>query len=152
MPVIIVGADTPLGAATVDALLPRPSEVHAFVTSPDFAIELRSRGVKVALGDISDGSHLGGAALNAFCAVLIGQAATDERERSFATDRDGVLAAWADGLVDAGVKRIILVDDYPPPEQMTTAQAQFAQVLTTEREPAEVAQEITALEDAAQLP
>ncbi len=152
MPTIIVGADTPLGEATIDAFLPRPSEVRAFVTSTDAATELRSRGVKVALGDVSDGSHVGGAALNAFCAVLIGQAATDERERSFAVDRDSVLEAWADGLVDAGVNRVILVDDEPPPEQLAAMNAEFAQVLTTGRDPAAIAQEITALEDAAHLP
>lgn len=152
MPVIIVGADTPLGAATMDTFLPRPSEVRAFVTSPDVAIELRSRGVKVALGDVSDGSHIGGAALNAFCAVLIGHAATDERERSFAEDRESVLAAWAEGLVDAGVKRVILVDDGPLAAQLADLDAEFAQVQTAGRDAAEVAREVATLEDAVKLP
>lgn len=152
MPVIIVGADTPLGEATINTLLPRPSEVRAFVTSPDVAAELRSRGVKVALGDISDGSHIGGAALNAFCAVLIAQAATDERDRSFAPDRDSVLEAWAEGLVDAGIKRVILVDDEPPPAALTAVNAEFAQIAPADRDPAEIAQEVSTLEDAVQLP
>lgn len=152
MPVIIVGADTPLGAATIDTLLPRPSEVRAFVTSPEVAVELRSRGVKVALGDISDGSHLGGAALNAFCAVLISQAATDERERHFAADREAVLAAWVDGLIDAGIKRVILVDDEPATTQFAGLEAEFAQVRIAGRDAGKVAQEIATLEDAIKLP
>lgn len=151
MPVIIVGADTPLGEATINTFLPRPSEVRAFVTSPDAATELRSRGVKVALGDVSDGSHIGGAALNAFCAVLIAQAATDNRERSFASDREAVLAAWAEGLVDAGVKRVILVDDEPPPAALDDVKAEFALVSPADRDPAEIAQEVATLEDAVEL-
>ncbi len=111
MPVIVVGADTRVGAATVDALASRVGELRAFVTDPDHGESLKSRGVKVAVGDVSDGSHVGGAALRAFCAVLIGQAAGDDRERSFAGTPEAVVTAWADGLRDAGVARIIWVGD-----------------------------------------
>ena len=66
MPVIVIGADTPTGHAVVDALLPRRGEVRAFVSDPTEAAALKERGVKVAVGDVSDGSHIGGAATQGF--------------------------------------------------------------------------------------
>lgn len=115
MPVIVVGADTALGEKIVEALLANASEVRAFVTNVDVAMAFKARGAKVAIGDVSDGSHVGGAALNAFCAVLISEAATDDRERSFAATPDAVVAAWAEGLADAGTKRAIWIDDGTTP-------------------------------------
>jgi hypothetical protein len=38
-------------------------------------------------------------------------AAADDRERSFAGDPKAVLEAWCEGLIDAGVARVIVVDD-----------------------------------------
>lgn len=110
MPVIVIGADTPIGASIIDALLPRDGEVRAFVTDAATGLALKDRGAKVAIGDVSDGSHVGGAALNAFCAVVVGEAAVDDRERSFAADPAAVVAAWAEGLADAAVARVIAVD------------------------------------------
>lgn len=150
MPVIVVGADTPLGRATMDALLPRDGEVRAFVSSPEAAVELRDRGVKVALGDVSDGSHVGGAALNAFCAVMIEQAATDEREKSFADSPAAVVAAWIEGLKDAGVTRAIFVGSHPVDDPAVTAE--FAAVDPAGRSPQAIADEVARLEDAARLP
>ena len=150
MPVIVIGADTPLGRATMDALLPRDGEVRAFVSSPDAAAQLRNRGVKVALGDISDGSHVGGAALNAFCAVMIEQAATDERERSFAATPAAVVAAWIEGLNDAGVARTILVGSVAA--DGSELAAEFARIDPSHRSLDEVAAEVARLEDAAELP
>jgi uncharacterized protein YbjT (DUF2867 family) len=111
MPVIVIGADTPTGRAVVDALLPRRGEVRAFVSDPAEAAALKDRGVKVAVGDVSDGSHIGGAASRAFCAVAVVAAAADDRERSFAGDPQAVLDAWREGLIDAGVARVIVVED-----------------------------------------
>lgn len=152
MPVIVIGADTPLGRATMDELLPRSSEVRAFVTSPEAANTLRSQGVKVALGDISDGSHVGGAALNAYCAVLIAEAAYDDRDRAFADTPQAVIRTWVDGLNDAAITRAIFVGD--PPEAATLAglQAELAVVTTEARPAAEVAAEVSRLEDAIELP
>lgn len=152
MPVVVVGADTSLGAATLEALLPRNGEVRAFVTSPAVAAELRGRGVKVALGDVSDGSHVGGAALNAFCAVLVGEAASDDRERSFAADPDAVLEAWIEGLNDAKVSRAIVVWDQAPPELVAQLAAETVVVTTAGRSPNEVAAEVADLEEVAELP
>ena len=151
MPVIVVGADTEMGEAIMDALLPRSGEVRAFVTSPESAAALRARDVKVALGDVSDGSHIGGAALNAFCAVLIGEATRDTRERSFADDPESVLAAWVEGLNEAGIQRAIFVGERPAAETVRALQAVSVHV-ATDQPPTTVAAEVAGLEDAAQVP
>ena len=54
MPVIVVGADTEVGRAAVDALLPDAAEVRAFVTDPKAIDPLKALGVKVAVGDVID--------------------------------------------------------------------------------------------------
>lgn len=135
----------------MDALLPRPGEVRAFVSSPQAAADLRARGVKVALGDISDGSHVGGAAVGAFCAILIGEAATDDRERSFAADREAVVAAWVEGLNDTAVQRVILVEETAGSGILADLKAESAVVATSGREPDEITTAIAALEDAVEL-
>lgn len=150
MPVIVVGADTPMGETIMDALLPRDGEVRAFVTSERVAADLKARGVKVAIGDVSDGSHVGGAALNAFCAVLVEAAAADSRERSFAADADEVAAAWIEGLNDAAVTRAIFVGSDPP--DAARLKAEFAVVDPAGLSPTEVAARVAELEDAAELP
>lgn len=154
MPVIVIGADTPLGRAAVDALLPGAAELRAFITDPDALDALRARGVKVAIGDVSDGSHVGGAATRAFCAVLVPEAAVDERERSFATTPGAVVAAWADGLRDAGVHRIIWIDDGDVTDGrrlLAGAGAELAVVEASGRTPEDVANEIAHLESQREL-
>lgn len=111
MPVIVVGADTPVGEAIVQALKGREGEVRAFVSDVDTGLGLKQAGVKVAIGDVSDASHVGGAAMQCFSAVLVPDAAFDDRERSFAEDAAGVLAGWAEALRDGGVKRAIVLED-----------------------------------------
>lgn len=151
MPVIVIGADTPHGASVIDALLPRDGEVRAFVTDIDTGLALKERSAKVAIGDISDGSHVGGAALNTFCAVVIAEAAIDDRERSFASDPAAVVDAWAEGLTDAAVKRIIVVDH---PDVPTTALEQIADqyaVVDGRQQPQTVADDVERLEGAASI-
>lgn len=114
MPVIVVGADTDLGAKVVTALLGRQGEVRAFISDPDAGEVMRKVGVKVAIGDVSDGSHIASAALNCFAAVLDPEAATDGRERAFAVTVDTVFAAWAEALRDAAVRRAIWLGDEVP--------------------------------------
>ncbi len=155
MPVIVVGADTPIGDHIVRALAGRDGEVRAFVTDPDLGLELKERGVKVAIGDVSDASHIGGAALNCFSAVLVPTAATDDRERSFAEDPGAVLDGWADALRDGGVTRGILVADAAVPDAATRVEAaapEFALVETVGRTAAEVAAEVARIDDLAALP
>jgi nucleoside-diphosphate-sugar epimerase len=149
MPVIVIGADTSIGRATVDALLPGAAELRAFITDPEEIEPLKMRGVKVAVGDISDGSHVGGAAMRAFCAVLVPEAATDDRERSFAASPDAVVAAWAEGLRDAGVHRAIWVDNAMvagAAEVLASAVTELAVVEAAGRPPADIAAEIAHLE------
>lgn len=149
MPVIVVGADTPIGRVAVDALLPGAAELRAFVTDPASIDPLKARGVKVAAGDVSDGSHVGGAALNAFCAVLIEDAALDDRERSFADTPEAVVAAWAEGLRDGGVQRTIWVGDGTidgAAALLTGASPEFAAVHAEGRSAQEIAADVARLE------
>jgi len=154
MPVIVVGADTHLGSAVVDALLPHQGELRAFVTDPEVGRTLQARGVKVAVGDISDGSHVGGAARQTFCAVLVPAAASDERERSFADSPEAVIAAWVEGLRDGGVRRAIWLDDGSIPagaDLVRPAAPEFAAVPATGRSADEVAADVARLETARSL-
>ena len=154
MPVIVVGADTPLGRRIVDGLLPRQREVRAFVTDPEAGSDLKAAGVKVAVGDVSDSSHIGSAALHSFSAVLVGDAASDGRERSFTADLDGTLAAWAEALTEAEVQRVILVgaeDVLGAGAVIATAIPEYVAVATEGRRSEVIAKEVAALDDAADL-
>jgi putative NADH-flavin reductase len=153
MPVIVVGADTEYGTAVAEALSTRQGEVRAFVTDPNAARSLRTLGIKVAIGDVSDASHIGGAALGAFSAVLIAEAGRDDRERSFAASYEALLTAWAEGLRDAAVNRIIWVapqDDLP--EAIVSSRIPAAAVDTRELSPPEAGAEAARLDDLAELP
>ena len=100
MPVIVIGADTELGHAVVAALEPASGEIRVLASDADQV--RRYRGVaKVAVGDLSDGTHVGGAAIGAFCAIVVATSAHDDRERHFAPDPEALFAQWADGLADA---------------------------------------------------
>lgn len=154
MPLIVIGADTPQGEAIVEAASARGGEIRAFVTDPDKATLMRSRGLKVAMGDISDASHVGGAAIGAFCAVLISTAATDARERSFSTDPDATVTSWIDEVVRAGVNRIILVADSPLPRAAAAVHGapESAIIEATSLEVSEVADRVISLDSARSLP
>jgi putative NADH-flavin reductase len=118
MPVIIIGADAASGREITDALIARTGEVRVFVTDRDAVRDLKERGVKVAVGDVSDGSHVGAAAAGCFSAVVIAAAEDDGRERSFATSPTEVRAAWAEALEDAAVSRIIWIGKGEPPRSI----------------------------------
>ena len=111
VPVLVVGADTPVGATIVNALTDREGELRCFVTDLDVAADLRSLPAKVALGDVSDGSHVGAAGLNCFSIVFICAAATDTRERAFCTTPAQVFEQWQEAITMAGARRIIWVED-----------------------------------------
>ncbi len=147
MPVIVVGADTDLGSSIIDALIEPDREVRAFVTDIDESIRLKADGVKVALGDVSDPSHVGGACLNCFSAVFITEAAQDGRERAFARDRFTVLEGWAEAAREAAVTRVIWVD--ASGELPTTGIAQTAVVDPNDVQ--DVAAEVARLDDAANI-
>ncbi len=147
MPVIVVGADTAAGEAVIAALLAPEREVRAFVSDPGVALRLKKVGVKVALGDVSDASHLAGAALNCFSMVCIEAAATDERDRAFADDRRAVLEAWAEAASDAGVRRVIWVTRDEPPTTRVPEAARVDPGLTLP----DLARRVAELDDAAEL-
>lgn len=115
MPVIVIGADTGPGLAIIGALVQPRREVRAFVSDPEIVTELKGRGVKVALGDVSDDSHIESAALHCFSAVLVAEAAHDDRERSFAKTEIEVLEAWRRAVGNAQVHRVIWVYEGEPP-------------------------------------
>jgi hypothetical protein len=153
MPVIVVGADTPIGRAIVPRLRPASGELRVFVSNPDLAEQYRTS-AKVAVGDVSDGSHVGGAAIGAFCAVLIMEATRDGRERSFADSPASVLAQWADGLGEVGLGRIIVVGtagEMPSPNPLPSVAAEFSFVDTVGSSPAQVAAEVARLEAAREI-
>lgn len=151
MPVIVVGADTEYGDAITRRLASRNGEVRAFVTDPEAAQPLRMLGVKVAVGDVSDASHIEGAALNAFSAVLIAEAGRDQRERSFARSVDGLVAGWLAAATAAGVRRIIWVGSGAPPDAVSDAAGEVALIDTARGSPEDAANEAARLDDLAEL-
>lgn len=145
MPVMVVGADTPEGSQIVTSLVEPDREVRAFVTDARAAAELRRAGVKVAIGDVSDESHIAGACLNCFSVILVGTAAVDGRPRSFAANREEVLAAWASGVTSAGVERVIWVLDGDPPV------VAVPEVAVADPARPDLAREVSRLDDIARL-
>ena len=146
MPVIVVGADTSQGRAVVAGLAEPGREVRAFVSDPAVGAELRQLGVKVALGDVSDDSHIQGACTNCFTAVLITEAARDGRERSFAANEEQVLEGWAGAAAASGVTRVIWVHEGEPPP------VRVREVRTVSPDHPDLEGEVAALDDARVLP
>lgn len=146
MPVIVVGADTENGRALIDGLVSPEREVRAFVSDPETVAPLRAQGVKVALGDVSDESHVQGSLTNCFTAVLVTEAARDDRERSFATSEDEVLRGWASAAAASGVTRVIWVHDGDVPPTGT------AETRTVSPGSPKLVTEVVALDDARVLP
>lgn len=144
MPVIVVGADTAIGLTIIDALIEPEREVRAFVSDIGVAEDLRRVGVKVALGDVSDPSHIGGACLNCFSAVLVTEAARDNRERAFALSPERVIQGWAEAVADAAVSRVIWVGA----GHVAVSGAEMAVVSSDEPD---VAGRVAELDDAASL-
>jgi nucleoside-diphosphate-sugar epimerase len=114
MPVIVVGADTVEGTAIVEGLLDPAREIRVFVSDEDAGARFRKLGAKVALGDVSDDSHVEAAATRCFTAVLVTNAIDDGREIGFATSRKQVLDGWAAAV--ANVQRVIWVDGGEVPD------------------------------------
>ncbi|HYJ25038.1 MAG TPA: NAD(P)H-binding protein [Acidimicrobiia bacterium] len=146
MPVIVVGADTPQGRAVVEGLVEPGREIRAFVSDPIVGAELREIGVKVALGDVSDDSHIQGSCTNCFTAVLVTEAARDGRERAFAANERQVLEGWASAAAASGVTRVIWIHEGEPPP------VRVREVRTVSPEHTDLVGEVAALDDARFLP
>ena len=115
MPAIVVGADTPNGLAILDGLQEPLREVRAFVTDETLGVQLKERGFKVAIGDVTDESHVEAATMRCFTAILVTEAAVDERERSFIDEPGEIAESWARAVVASEVTRVIWVSDSEPP-------------------------------------
>lgn len=148
MPVIVIGADSRLGGPIIESLLAREGEVRAFVTDKVAAERLKARRVKVALGDVSDAGHVGAAATRCFTAVIVQEAATDARDRSFAPDAAAVMGGWVEAMRDAGVRRVIWVGADAP---ITVPVTEYAAIDPTGGEPEAIAAQVAALDDVATL-
>ena len=147
MPVIVVGADHPLGEVIVRKLAAPDREVRAFVSSADAHGALRALGVKVAVGDLSDESHVEAAATSCFTAVFVEPALEDGRDLAFGAP-EAAAKGWAAAAVGAGVKRVIWVGNGAPPVQGP----EIATLSVDQRSHDEVAEEVAFLDDLAQLP
>jgi uncharacterized protein YbjT (DUF2867 family) len=143
MPVIVIGADSPLGASIVDTLRGRPGERRAFVGTPEAGEPLRSAGFKVAVGDISDSTHVEGAVFGCYTAVLVAEAAADGRDLAFAEDPDAVIDGWLTAVTASAVPRVILVG----PARPAPPGVEWAVVDPTGRSAAEVAAEVARLDE-----
>lgn len=116
MPLLVVGADTPAGQAIVSRMLQEGGELRVFVSDPGEADRLRAAGAKVALGDVSDTSHIEGAATGAHTIVFVAAALVDGRERAFADTATGLGQGWVAAARDAGARRVVWVGSDPPPD------------------------------------
>ena len=151
MPVIVVGADTPVGDAIVQIVSRSAAEIRAFISDDRRADELKMQNVKVALGDISDFSHVEAAGLNCFCAILVVEAAIDARERAFAVDRAEVLEGWAEAIRNAGVRRAIWVGTDDTLRQLPPSTPEVATVIVG-RDMEAAVREVAHLEGVRDLP
>lgn len=142
MPLIVVGADTGAGTRILNQIGKPEREVRVFVTDESRGVELKGRGFKVAIGDVSDDSHVGAAALRCFSAVLIAEAAHDFRERSFSDTPEQVMRGWAEAVANAGVSRVIWVTPDEPPE------TKVEEVASVEPDDPDMAEKVVALDDA----
>jgi nucleoside-diphosphate-sugar epimerase len=131
--VIVVGADTAVGRSITTELSRHGGEVRAFITDPRAGDELRRSGCKVAIGDVSDGSHIEIAAYECFTAVLIAEASSDERERSFADSPQAVAEAWVRAIRAAGIQRMIWVGSTGLPDPPAPAPGMEVAVLSARR-------------------
>jgi len=147
MPVIVIGADSPLGATIADTLGGRSAERRAFVTAADAADRLRGAGFKVAVGDLSDWTHVEGAAVGAHTAVLVAEAASDGRKMAFAADAPAVVDSWVRAVSDAGVARVILVGAPRP----APPDVEWAVVDPDGMPPEDIATEVARLDEAARI-
>ena len=142
MPVIVIGGDTTTGRAILERMAEPGREVRAFVSGASQGTELRQMGIKVAVGDVSDDSHIEAASMNCFTAIMIAEAAHDDRERSFAGSESEVLKAWASAVSTSGVSRVIWVQGGTPPD------AQVRETAVVDPDDPEVVQKVIDLDEA----
>lgn len=148
MPVLVIGADTAIGAPLMEQLSSRDGEVRAFVTDVSVGLALKQEGVKVATGDVSDASHISAAATGCFSIVAISEAAVDSRERAFASTPEEVLSAWSEAISEARPQRVIWIQAAATPSIEVNA-PEFLVVPAVDRSVLEAANEAAEAEDRA---
>jgi nucleoside-diphosphate-sugar epimerase len=146
MPILVVGADHPVGFATVARLVHPEREVRGFVTDPTVGAQLKALGAKVAVGDLSDEGHIAAAATRCFSIAFIAEAAHDGRELAF-LPADQLPAAWARAAVEGGVTRVIWVGVSPPEFRIPEVAVVDRESLSDE----EIVDEVVRLDDLATL-
>ena len=144
---MVVGADTPVGEAIIGELIDPDREVRAFVSDPSTGVRLKEAGVKVALGDVSDTSHVSAACLRCHTVVLVCDAGRDGREISFAADAEELFGQWAQAVSEAGARRVIWVANHPVPEAQVPERA----TVDSDMSRGEIAHSVADLDDAAVL-
>jgi len=150
VPVIVIGADTTLGESVIHELRHHDRDIRAFVSDPAVAADLRKHGIKVALGDVSDGSHVGAAAAGCFSAIVIPEAALDDRLRSFADSPEATISTWASALDEASISRLISFEDNRIPgvsKRFADLTVEIMVILTEGRSPAAIAVEAARADD-----
>lgn len=152
MPVLIVGADTPIGSALTAALASRDGEVRCFVSDPRTVTELKNHSAKVAVGDVSDGSHVGAAGLNCFSLIFITEAAFDGRERSFGDNPQTVFDQWQEAIEMSGARRVIWLEEERSIGSGASIRAtEIAVVTTADQSTRQLVERLVALDEVADL-
>ena len=146
MPILVVGADHPIGRAIVEKLVNPEREVRAFVSDTSIGAELKGLGAKVAVGDLSDESHVAAAATNCFSIAFVAPAIDDSRELALLAVPE-VPVAWARAARDAGITRVIWVGDRIPAFEVPEVVEVDAKALV----PREIASEVARLDDLQKL-
>jgi len=142
VPIIVIGADTSAGREILKGLQQPKREVRAFVTDENVGSTLKKTGFKVAIGDVSDESHVETASFGCFSAILIAEAAVDDRERSFAATADEVLTGWARAIVNSEVTRVIWISGAEHPQTSTR------EVVNVDPDDPNLVDEVVKLDDA----
>jgi hypothetical protein len=88
--------------------------------------------------------------MGCFSAVVVPEAAWDDRPRSFADSPEATISIWASALDNAPVSRLILLDDdrLPgAPEGFADVTAAIVAIPTAGRTPVDVAVEVARIDD-----
>ena len=86
--------------------------------------------------------------MRCFTAVVLEEAAEDNRERSFAPDAEGTVIGWLEALGEAAVHRVIWVGSSPP---VAVPAPEYASIDPAGGDPDAIAAEVAALDEVASL-
>jgi uncharacterized protein YbjT (DUF2867 family) len=104
LPVVVTGADTPLGALVIDRLVGAGLDLRATVESRDSVQPLVDRGVKTAVSDLVDTERFGAVIENAHTVIHL-------RGGNAGAIRAGIPDVLA-ALPDSGVERVVTLSGF----------------------------------------